>query len=302
MPQGSPLSPILFVLYIASLYKALKEEHPLISIVGFADDTNLLAFGKTAEATAYQLQKAWKTCLQWAKTQGMSFAAEKCELIHFNKNRRQWTRPVYLGQPSGEGYSTVRPVLSGRFLGVWLDWKLSWKAHCDAVTAKLQTQEFALSRIAAKTWGPSLAQAREVYTKCIRSAIAYRASSFHTPTPVEGRPQGVARALARAQSRSLRIVAGAYKATPVRCLETETWVPLLDLYLNKRLADFEGRLNEPVLGPTKKTAGSLIARACQRIAGRFRRVSRPGRRSQSNPEKPTTLEQSTKTINNWISH
>ena len=44
VPQGSPLSPILFVLYIASLYEALKKAYPLISIVGFTDDTNLIAF------------------------------------------------------------------------------------------------------------------------------------------------------------------------------------------------------------------------------------------------------------------
>ena len=58
VPQGSPLSPVLFILYIASLYKALKEDYPLISIVGFADDTNLLAFGRSPEANAKQLEKA----------------------------------------------------------------------------------------------------------------------------------------------------------------------------------------------------------------------------------------------------
>jgi len=114
----------------------------------------------------------------------MAFAAEKSELIHFNKNRRQWANPVDLALATGDGYSTVRPIPSGRFLGVWLDWKLSWKAHATAVEKKLKTQDFALSRIAAKTWGPSLTKAREVYTKCIRSAIAYGASSFYTPTTV----------------------------------------------------------------------------------------------------------------------
>lgn len=63
VPQGSPLSPVLFILYIASLYEALKKDHPLLSIVGFADDTNLLAFGKSGQANARQLEKAWKTCL-----------------------------------------------------------------------------------------------------------------------------------------------------------------------------------------------------------------------------------------------
>ena len=152
----------------------------------------------------------------------MAFAAEKSELIHFNKNRKQWANPVNLTLPLGGGYSTVKPIASGRFLGIWLDWKLSWKAHCNALDRKLRTQDFALSRIAAKTWGPSLARAREVYTKCIRSAIAYGASSFHTPTRIAGNPQGPAISLAKAQNRSLRIVADAYKATPIRCLETET--------------------------------------------------------------------------------
>ena len=64
VPQGSPLSPILFILYIASLYKALKEAHPLISIIGFADNTNLLAFRREPQVNTQQLEKAWKTCLQ----------------------------------------------------------------------------------------------------------------------------------------------------------------------------------------------------------------------------------------------
>ena len=120
VPQGSPLSPILFILYIASLYQALQTAHPLISIVGFADDTNLLAFGKSPAVNTEQLEKAWKTCLQWASTRGMAFAPQKCELIHFNKGRRQWKDPVSLALPgaSGSGYSTVKLVELARFLGV----------------------------------------------------------------------------------------------------------------------------------------------------------------------------------------
>ena len=51
----------------------------------------------------------------------MTFAAEKSVLIHFNKNRTQWPRPVALYQPTVARYSIVRPIPSGRFLGVWLD-------------------------------------------------------------------------------------------------------------------------------------------------------------------------------------
>jgi hypothetical protein len=61
------------------------------------------------------------------------------------------------------------------------------------------------------------------------------------------KPQGAAKRLSKAQNRSLRIVAGVYKTTPILCLETETWVPPLDLYFNKRLADLESQLQLLVL-------------------------------------------------------
>jgi len=42
-------------------------------------------------------------------------------------------------------------INSARFLGVWLDQKLSFKAHWDKVKLKIATQTFALTRLAAKT-------------------------------------------------------------------------------------------------------------------------------------------------------
>jgi exonuclease III len=301
VPQGSPLSPILFILYIASLYEVIKEKHPHIGLVGFADDTNLLAFGRSPEANNLQLQEAWKTCLQWAETRGMVFAAEKSELIHFNKGRTQWPNAVKLQSSHGVDCSTVKPVASARFLGIWLDRKLSWKAHKEAVNKKLRTQEFALSRIAAKTWGPGLIRAREVYTKCIRSAIAYGASSFHTPTPVGGKPRGIATSLTKAQNRSLRIVAGAYKATPIRSLETETWVPPLDLYLNKRVADFERRIQTPFEPTSQRTPGSIIQKARNKVAERFRNLRRRGRRRRPQPQEPTPTERAATAVEVWAS-
>jgi hypothetical protein len=47
-------------------------------------------------------------------------------LIHFNKGRRQWKAPIALALPGGQGAtSEVKPTESVRFLGIWLDWKLT---------------------------------------------------------------------------------------------------------------------------------------------------------------------------------
>jgi hypothetical protein len=101
-----------------------------------------------------------------------------------------------------------------------------------------------LLRITTKTWGLGLAKVREVYSKCIRLALAYGALTFYIPTKKGGEPltRGITRALGEAQNKSLRIVAGAFRYTPIRNLEIEIWVPPLDLYFNKRLANFEAQL------------------------------------------------------------
>ena len=66
------------------------------------------------------------------------------------------------------------------------------------------------------------------------------------------------------QNAALRVVAGAYKATPIRNLEVETMVPPLDLYLNKRKADFEAKLQATRKIKLIEEARLRIARAWER--------------------------------------
>ena len=192
----------------------------------------------------------------------MQFEPTKSELIHFTRAHAAPSQSVQLGG------ATVQPTESARFLGVWLNRKLRWTAHLKQIKKKCETQIYALTRITASAWGCRLAQAREIYTKVIRSAIAYGAEAYHQPTTGQ-RPKGLARSLNAIQARCLRIVAGAYRATAVRHLETETNTPPLDLYLNTRLAGFEQRLQA-------SRTGELIRTACATIARRLRnRRARP---------------------------
>lgn len=236
MPQGSPLSPVLFLLYIATLYEALASSLGL-PVVGFADDTNPMTFSSDVQANCRRLENAWPICERWARSRGMEFAPQKSELMHFTRARSALGNMVRLSS------AEVAPKESARFLGVFLDRKLRWRSHLTKVKAKMETQTYALTKIAASTWGCTLARAREVYTNVARSAIAYGASTYHTPADHRKQtPRGITKQLATTQSSCLRVVAGVYRATPIRSLETETWVPPLDLYLNKRIADFQERL------------------------------------------------------------
>jgi hypothetical protein len=120
-PQGCPLAPILSILFLAPLYNRLAIEHPNISVIGFADDTNLLAFGKCDSSTISQLESAWRTCLTWATERGLRFNQEKTELLHFFRGRKNpWQKPIDLANNT-----VIQPVKKARFLGVWLDTKLN---------------------------------------------------------------------------------------------------------------------------------------------------------------------------------
>ena len=260
VPQGSPLSPILFILYISTLYDDLRRLKGT-AVVGFADDTNILAFGRDTQGCCRRLEEAWRICDRWAATRGMQFEASKSELIHFTRAHAPRTETIDLGA------TNLEPTEDARFLGVWLDRKLRYKAHLGRIQKKMATQTYALTRLAAKTWGCSLARAREIYTKVIRSAIAYRASAYHTPTEPGGAPRGIAVALEVIQNDCLRVVMGAYKATQIRHLESEASCPPIDLYLNKRVADFEARLKE-----TGKD--QILRRYCEGTEAFFRRTGR----------------------------
>ena len=48
----------------------------------------------------------------------MAFGAEKSELIHFNKGRKQWPNVVSLALLGREGTSQVKPAELARFLRV----------------------------------------------------------------------------------------------------------------------------------------------------------------------------------------
>jgi hypothetical protein len=68
----------------------------------------------------------------------------------------------------------------------------------------------------------------------------------------------------------LRVVAGAYRATPIRSLETETFTPPIDLYLDSRLATFQKQLED-------SEVGRIIENSCAWIRARIR--NRRGRKT-----------------------
>ncbi|KAK1485910.1 zinc knuckle, partial [Colletotrichum abscissum] len=75
IPQGSPLSPILYLFYNADLLDSCNETGDMIA-TGFIDDVAILAVGDSTEETCQKLQEALRKAETWALTHASVFAPE----------------------------------------------------------------------------------------------------------------------------------------------------------------------------------------------------------------------------------
>ena len=71
IPQGSPLSPILWLLYN---YKALQVAGDEALVTGYIDDTYILVTGDTALENSTKLSEIHERIVDWAKKHGAVFA------------------------------------------------------------------------------------------------------------------------------------------------------------------------------------------------------------------------------------
>jgi hypothetical protein len=83
LPQGSPLSPILFLFFNADLV-----QHKLSlkwGSMAFVDDYNAWVPGPSAEANRDGIQAIIDRAVQWEKRSGATFEGDKTVIIHFTR-------------------------------------------------------------------------------------------------------------------------------------------------------------------------------------------------------------------------
>ncbi|KAF2346264.1 Reverse transcriptase domain [Trinorchestia longiramus] len=89
VPQGSVLSPLLFIIYINDLHVGIISK-----INKFADDTKLCHRTFT-EMDRVTIQSDLNRLLQWTETWQMSFNIKKCSVMHVGANNRHFQHTMY---------------------------------------------------------------------------------------------------------------------------------------------------------------------------------------------------------------
>lgn len=127
VPQGSVLGPVLYLLYTSDF-----PELEYNTIATFADDTAILAVGKTNEESTQKLQAAITKVYNWTKRWRIKLNQTKSVHINFTNKRLNYI-PVNINQ------QIVPHANTAKYLGMTLDAKLRWKAH-----VKKKKEELAL--------------------------------------------------------------------------------------------------------------------------------------------------------------
>jgi hypothetical protein len=106
--------------------------------------------------------------------------------------------------------------------------------------------------------------------------LAYGSGIWHT-TGSGNSAKGIAQKLAPKQSKCLRVALGAYRATPIRSLETSLNIPPLDLYLTAQKAVFYQRLEASGMA-------LQISQACQKVKTHLRKRGLKTERTRLQPD------------------
>jgi hypothetical protein len=271
IPQGSPLSPILFLFFISELLEEFQRIEGDTMAFGFVDDTNLITWGRTAEENCRRLTAAHDRCIAWAKRHGASFAPEKYQLMHFTRRRRHDSADL-ASTVRIAGHEAILQKTSLRVLGVWVDPKLQWKEHIRKAVSKGAIAFEAMSRITASTWGPSMRRSRLLYTAVVRPTVLYGAQVWGVRT--DGGPQTphALKPIQKIQNQCLRKIVGAYKRTPTAALERETAIPPIPLYVDTIALQ---RATETAANPVEAAKAEALDNVWKSLAGRRRNAHRP---------------------------
>ena len=83
VPQGSPISPLLFVIYVSSLHL----EIPISLIISYVDDFAVTVASPCYRTNVCLLQKSFSALKRKASPINLSFSVPKTELIHWRTTR-----------------------------------------------------------------------------------------------------------------------------------------------------------------------------------------------------------------------
>jgi len=211
LPQGSVLSPLLFVVYIDDLLHRIPGD---VHVSAFADDLAVWCSNKSVRTCSERLQRACDVVVSWCDEWMMKLAANKCSVSLFSMSQRDASMSELRVCLFGEEVAREkRPC----FLGVTFDSKLVFQAHVDGVVAKARKRLNVLRKLAGCAWGWGKGLMRNTYVALVRSVLLYGVCAWGPWLSESGWLR-----LERVQYEAGRIICGMLRSAPCEAVLVES--------------------------------------------------------------------------------
>jgi hypothetical protein len=88
LPQGSPASPVLFILSVSALFQWLEDRHSTLQAISFVDDIGLLVGCDELEEGTRQLERIARDAMQSGSENKIEFEISKTKMLLFGRCRK----------------------------------------------------------------------------------------------------------------------------------------------------------------------------------------------------------------------
>lgn len=207
LPQGSCLSPILYIIYTRDLEHVLPSHTKLLQ---FADDICIYVKDKSIDNSLKLLEESIAALLKWTSTNNLNISENKSHICTFTRSR--YNPPNYLNF----NHKRFPYRNSVKFLGMHLDKKLTWKEHINSIIKRVEKSMNLIKTFSSQKWGADHNITLHMYKTLIRPIFDYgcvlygNASNTHL------------KKLDTLHNQSLRMCVGFLRSTPTNVIYAET--------------------------------------------------------------------------------
>jgi ribonuclease HI len=233
IPQGSPISPILFLIYIRDLFESKS-----ITFLSYMDDISLSAASKSYKQNIKILERETKDIFELGEKYAIKFDFDKTDLIHFYSGKNHQLNLIL---PNG---NIIKPKKLIKWLGIYFDSNLRYKEHINIRTSQAKQAFYRLNRLSNITNGLSPFAIRQLYLACITSISDYGSELWWDNNKSIKPLQAV-------QNLATRKILGVFKTAPLLPMQIESALPPVKVRLNHKIRCYTLRalklsLNHPI--------------------------------------------------------
>lgn len=177
LPQGSPLSPLLYLLYNNS-FLCISDTHKLSTSLGFVDEVVLITAAVNHHELSMKVQALANEQIAWASKHGAIFDSQKSKWMVLKPSSSPPKGTINFGDRKG-----LTPVAETKWLGVTIDSRLTFRRHRDNVLAKGRKRANFLTSLSNTRWGIPPKLFKILMTATVHAATDYAAVAW-LPLPV----------------------------------------------------------------------------------------------------------------------